>query len=279
MVPGSSDFQDGHARLRLVNLETFPAKSRNESEGYPRMFDEICFTTSSGSLFASEKIGTIPANALCYHKAGSQDRFRPEEEGRCWILQFQGRSFPDLIPSTPADPSVLTRLTIPQAATFKHIFARLFSEFVQPQRLSDEVMTAWFSVLVVEMRCWIEQNQRVSPKAGRSEASPELMRLHSRIIEHIAVPGALAKSLQREIPNYDSLRHAFRQAFGVSPKKMLLQRRMEEAKRLLQQTGLSIKDISNEVGYSHQHEFARAFRHLAGSSPTEWRDGSVSRAD
>ena len=63
----------------------------------------------------------------------------------------------------------------------------------------------------------------------------------------------------------------FRDAVGKSPQEFLIQYRMTKAAELLKLTELSVKDISNAVGYPSQLHFSRAFKNTFGISPREWR--------
>lgn len=63
----------------------------------------------------------------------------------------------------------------------------------------------------------------------------------------------------------------FRDAVGKSPQEFLISYRMTKAAELLKLTELSIKDISNAVGYPSQLHFSRAFKKTYGISPREWR--------
>jgi AraC-like DNA-binding protein len=47
--------------------------------------------------------------------------------------------------------------------------------------------------------------------------------------------------------------------------------RMQRAVQLLNTTNLSIKAISDQLGFSEQFYFSRAFRKLHGHSPSEHR--------
>jgi AraC-like DNA-binding protein len=47
--------------------------------------------------------------------------------------------------------------------------------------------------------------------------------------------------------------------------------RMDRAKELLRASNLSIKEIAQELGYTQQHEFTRAFGRFAGMSPSVWK--------
>lgn len=63
----------------------------------------------------------------------------------------------------------------------------------------------------------------------------------------------------------------FRDAVGQSPQEFLIHYRMTKAAELLKLTELSIKDISNAVGYPSQLHFSRAFKKTYGMAPREWR--------
>jgi AraC-like DNA-binding protein len=70
---------------------------------------------------------------------------------------------------------------------------------------------------------------------------------------------------------------SFKQAFGETPHKYLLRRRIERAKALLRETDLSVTAISLEVGFRSLGSFSSTFRELVGEPPSEyarhWRAG------
>lgn len=70
-------------------------------------------------------------------------------------------------------------------------------------------------------------------------------------------------------PNYLSKR--FRIEIGMSLREYINQLRIEEAKRLLLSTNLSVSDIAVEVGYDNISYFSTVFRKLCGVSPVDWR--------
>ena len=67
----------------------------------------------------------------------------------------------------------------------------------------------------------------------------------------------------------------FRQSTGLSPHRYVLSQRVERAKELLQDPKLSVLDVSMNVGFEHQNNFARAFRRVIGVSPTEFKRGRL----
>ncbi|MGX7828622.1 helix-turn-helix transcriptional regulator [Actinokineospora sp. 24-640] len=63
----------------------------------------------------------------------------------------------------------------------------------------------------------------------------------------------------------------FRKVTGVSPGRFLSAMRLEEAKRLLLTTTLTVADISHQVGYNSVGTFSSRFRSSVGVSPITYR--------
>lgn len=63
----------------------------------------------------------------------------------------------------------------------------------------------------------------------------------------------------------------FKQCFSCNFTAYLTQFRMEEAKKLLAEPTVNVKNIGEAVGYSDSNYFAKVFKRYTGSSPTEYR--------
>jgi AraC-like DNA-binding protein len=71
--------------------------------------------------------------------------------------------------------------------------------------------------------------------------------------------------------SYSTLRHAFKEFVGSSPKQYHLQLRLRKAKDLLQNTSLTIEAIADELGFGSAFHFSNVFRQSVGQSPSSWR--------
>jgi AraC-like DNA-binding protein len=71
---------------------------------------------------------------------------------------------------------------------------------------------------------------------------------------------------------------SFKRAFGETPHKYLLRRRIERAKELLRGTDMTVTEVSLEVGFQSLGSFSTAFHDLVGAPPSEyarhWRGGA-----
>lgn len=63
----------------------------------------------------------------------------------------------------------------------------------------------------------------------------------------------------------------FRNQIGISLNNYMIQRRIEEAKRLLKTTGLPVNVIADKVGYGNYSYFTKLFKKETGYTPQEYR--------
>lgn len=63
----------------------------------------------------------------------------------------------------------------------------------------------------------------------------------------------------------------YMKSFGKSPKAFIMDYRINQAKKLLTETELSISETALAVGYSDSFAFSKAFSSIQGCSPTEYR--------
>ena len=72
---------------------------------------------------------------------------------------------------------------------------------------------------------------------------------------------------------------AFRKETGYAPHAYLMQRRMASARYLLNNTGMSIKEICYSTGFSGESVFCSAFRKMHGMTPKNYRAAGMPHGD
>ena len=270
--------EDGSFGLRVVSMRCLVAEPGASFEWHSHPFEEF-------TLVADDKatIGYPPGKRtmqentlLMYHRGERHGAWcLPGQAPRFWVVHFTANAQfyqqADRLRAASAKDRVW-QLSPEQAASFKGIFLRMLTERMQRRNLSRLAESAWLQLLLISVERWVkgETVADLSP-AG---TNPEAMRLWHLVNASVGKPDELAKQIH-QMPNYDSLRHAFRKTFGCSPRKMMLSLRLQQAKNMLLETSLSIKEISIRAGYQRQHEFARAFHQQVGVAPSEWRANPI----
>ena len=84
---------------------------------------------------------------------------------------------------------------------------------------------------------------------------------------------ALADSLAVSAPYLSKL---FHEQTGSSPSKYLTDIRMRQARKLLMDTNLTVKEIAGRVGFPDPFHFSRSFKNAVGISPAQYREEQAS---
>lgn len=69
----------------------------------------------------------------------------------------------------------------------------------------------------------------------------------------------------------DNLNQICKENYGQSPKTIILEKKITEAKRLLYFTDLSVKEIAFRLGFEDSSYFSRIFKQKTNLSPTEFK--------
>lgn len=267
--------------LHLVSLRTIGAQGGETFEWHSHPFEEFTFVTDDHCMIGYPP-GWRPTgpNTLIHYRAGEKHGAAAslKQHPRFWVIHFAVPArHPQELSSLTAEDSTkrVWVLTPEQSSTFQWIFLQLLNERSAGRPHFQLAAGAWLQLLLVNVQRWAD---RTAPGTSGmpSNVSGEVLRLWHLVNEAVGKPYEELKTLYGA-PNYDSTRHAFRKAFGFSPREMLLRLRMEHAKNLLLESSLSIKEISARVGYVLPHDFNRFFQRYAGVAPSQWRSNPLAR--
>lgn len=237
-------------------------------------FEEFTLITEDQALigYAGQK-HIVQPNTLCLYRRGETHGgwCPPGHAHRSWVIHFSVsddfyRQVNQL--SNPNPTRRIWKLTTDQAKDFKWFFLQILNERTKGQEQAAMAESAWLRLLLILVHRWAKgENVAHLPPA---EIRPDVARLWHLVNSSTGSTDQFLKQIHR-LPNYDSLRHSFRKAFGCSPREMMRSLRIQQAKNLLLETSLSIKEISVRMGYMRQHEFTRAFHQQVGVAPSTWR--------
>ena len=90
------------------------------------------------------------------------------------------------------------------------------------------------------------------------------------IVNHYETPITVEGLAAYASVSHSSLYRRFMKRFQMSPKRFLLEYRIERACAMLAGTDLSIQEISNSVGFEDPFYFSRAFKEIKGVSPRQY---------
>jgi AraC-like DNA-binding protein len=102
-------------------------------------------------------------------------------------------------------------------------------------------------------------------------AHPRISQVRDYIEDNIS--RALCLSELSEVAELSRIRFArqFRQATGQSPHAYILWRRIERAKKLLNESDSTIIGVALDLGFCNQGHFTQVFKKIVGVTPRRWR--------
>ncbi|MCB9748718.1 MAG: helix-turn-helix transcriptional regulator [Myxococcales bacterium] len=187
----------------------------------------------------------------------------PPQLGRLLGASRHRRPFPTA--QLDADADVVASV-VAAYRRFERALARAAS------RLALETASAEMTDAIARAldRARVEQRARRRPRAA-------LRRVREHLDARFAEPVSLEELAALAELHHATLLRAFREEFGLPPHAYQLERRVEEAQRLLYD-GLGGAEVATRVGFYDQSHLIRHFKRVAGVTPREFLRVAPARA-
>ncbi|MEM7798018.1 MAG: AraC family transcriptional regulator [Chloroflexota bacterium] len=165
-------------------------------------------------------------------------------------------------------------LIIPPALkpTFLQLFSAAHQRFDSQQLGWESIATAYLQTLLTEAAYLMPEDvirQASSAAVQLTKAFQHEVEQHYRTLrqvqEYANILGVTSNHLVKTV----------REATMTTPKQMLQDRLLLEAKRLLVHTRYPINQISGLLAFPNSTTFARWFKKLAGTTPSDFRSRSI----
>lgn len=143
-------------------------------------------------------------------------------------------------------------------ALFRQVLARV-SDLTLPPRERAMQMTLGFHQILLFIS--------TAPQGEVTEAERMLSYLQAnlqRTVSNRELAGVVFRSESTCVQR-------FTQAYGITPCEYQTREKMRTARQLLSDTGMSVGQIADYLGYPDQHYFANLFRRRVGCTPTLYR--------
>lgn len=178
----------------------------------------------------------------------------------------------DVIRTRSIELIIMTLRTAVSAGVSQERTSQINASFIQVilQQNSIDDISSQLQMAIDIFQKEIQKRAAVPEPAG-VKSMKQFMKDHYRenlTLENIAASAFLSSGYASRI---------FKKQMNISIMDYLLQLRMDEAKKMLRETTLSIDEIASKTGYADSSYFTKVFRKAMGMTPSRYRQSLKSK--
>lgn len=213
----------------------------------------------------------LPAHAVMLYAPGTPQFFCSD----AFVVHDWMHLSGDLAPLLTANGIETDKLYFPAATDFiTAILRELEAEFFGETAGKEKLMALKLEELFLKLgRALSADGGAAVDKVTRDRLRSLRGRIFSSVEKRWTV-GEMAELLHLSASRFQVV---YKSVFGVSPMRDLIGARIDEAKKMLSSTALSVSAVAEAVGYDSVCHFIRQFKDITGLSPSTYR-GSVTDA-
>ena len=131
---------------------------------------------------------------------------------------------------------------------------------------TEATLTSASKKIIADLTSWLYSDVTMT-----TEIEKTITELYQFICTHYTETINVADLAAKYHFNHSYLTRIFKKQTGESPLRLINSLRIADAKKLLKNQNLSIREISEMLGFTTQHYFSRIFKDFTGKSPKEYR--------
>ncbi|HBE01018.1 MAG: hypothetical protein A2096_10935 [Spirochaetes bacterium GWF1_41_5] len=152
----------------------------------------------------------------------------------------------------------------------KTLFIEISEEIRNKKPLFKALIELKAGEILIELRRLNFQNE-----IEENQISPAVIKA-KKIIDEAYNKKINLVSLSGEVMmDKDLIRHEFKKEIGISPIRYLINTRIDNAKKILDETGMKIREVAMECGFENEYYFSRVFKNIVKMSPRAWKNRKV----
>ncbi|MBR3934589.1 MAG: helix-turn-helix transcriptional regulator [Clostridia bacterium] len=248
--------------VKNYNISCIRPKGVNKDFHLLYIAQGCCHIMKSGTEIRAE------AGSVITYFPGEEQHysFASDEVTTSYYIHFKGDNAEELIKDIGIGCKRIVNIGV--SSTVINIFDKLISEF----SLKKNLYEYYCHGLIFELFTVISRKANSNINDTRFQTTSRLNRV--RRIMHDQF------NITRTVSDYANMCHLsenrfsvlFKEEFGVSPNQYITQVKIQKAKDLLNDTDMSIAQISEFLGMTNQNYFSRMFKKHTGLSPIAYKN-------
>lgn len=241
-------------------------------------FFQVMLLRGRGAVMHDFRDYAVSGETLLFLAPGQVHTIRPRRGFGATIVSFTQDFFDHTAPPPSAllglpvffDPETAPVLPIPRRDSqgIARVFAEMQQEFSAADSGAADVLRAWLRILFAR----VMRLHALRRPLKATDAHTRLVREFRLSVERSFRERHTLSDYARELGvTADHLNEVVRERTGQPAGKLIRQRRLLDAKRLLSHSDLDIAEVGYQTGFKDPSYFGRFFRRETGRTPAEFR--------
>lgn len=184
----------------------------------------------------------------------------PSSPMRKFYVDFVGREASRLLAATPLGKWAPAQISSPQDVL--EVFSALQRDAFAEDEIRAQLCAAHLRVLLLKIA-----QKAVSPQAAEPRALASYQRARRHIDEHFIELQTAEDAARACHMTPVHLSRLFRRFAHSTPYQCIMRLKMNRAAALLLDSGMMVKEVAEQLGFSSQFQFSRAFKRVYGLAP------------
>lgn len=272
--------------VRSVHFDFAPLEHRMNTLPYPHRHDfyhAVWITHGSGIHIIDDQRYDVKRHALYFMSPGQVHDFQLSDDATGYSISFSAEFFSlqlenkkvlDEMPFFRVEnPVPAVYLDEGQVRALRPVIDDMAAEHVAQQSGYLDVLRSYLAIFLTKACRFVEPVTSGEPVIRNLMLARRFKALLEQHFQTVAEPAEYADMLR---VTERALNEATRRALGATANKLIRDRVMLEAKRLLLHSETPVSRIADQLAFDDPAYFSRCFKKHTGRSPVEYRQALAS---
>lgn len=216
-------------------------------------YELVYFLTGGGISIINGKSHPVSANCCCVIPPQTEHVEKMDGYGEIMFVGFQCDAVDEWLPEGVYANNPAERRTL---------FEGIFAEYKNQEPGFQAAADALLNLFLIAVARSSQTDER---------KCKDLHYIKTYIEQHADQKIRFKELAQLSGYSCDYFRHIFKQRFGIAPQEYLIDIRLRNARKMLEQTDLSCTEIAYQCGFSNSAQMSSMFKMKYGKSPVRYR--------
>ncbi len=146
--------------------------------------------------------------------------------------------------------------------------AQIYKTYTETGMEDAELINLYLKTVLCHMKKGVILSTDMHPDPSESIIEQAVRYINTNIFEHRLTVGDVSRIFNVSPEHFS---RSFKKKTGATPVQYMNEMRVAEAKRLLAENDMSVKEISAKLFFTDAFYFSKQFRKITGISPSEYR--------